>query len=147
MSKKIKIIVPSILIVVIGVAAYFIFVVNKDKRPDFVVAELKKLSIKTEGNGTSNLDFLDNYDPSVLGQICTDVGYDYKQYLGKELTFFSYPSTSFYASGEEKHPLKVGIFSYNDQIVCVYYLADVEKDANPLRPGVFPINGPGIVKN
>ena len=147
MKPKFKIIISISVFIVLGLIIYFVFLANQDKKPDFIKAELDKLTISVKEEAEKSADFLDNYDPTILSQLCSEAGYDYQPYLGKKMDFVSYKTDSLYASGEDKHPLKIGIFSYENKIVCVYFLADLEKDANPLSPAVFPVNHPSIIKN
>jgi len=147
MKAKFKIIISISTLIILGLIIYLIFLASQDKKPDFIQAELDKLAISAQAEAEKSADFLDNYDPTILSQLCLDAGYDYQPYLGKKMDFVSYRTDSFYALGEDKHPLKVGIFSYENKIVCVYFLPDLEKDTNPLSPGVFPVNHPSIVKN
>ncbi|MDP2812479.1 MAG: hypothetical protein Q8O32_02185 [bacterium] len=147
MKTKFKIIISISVVIILGLIIYFVFLASQNKKSDFISRELERLSIKADNYGEKSFDFLDNYDPIILSQLCSDAGYDYQPYLGKKMDFVSYKTDSFYVFGEDKHPLKIGIFSYENKIVCVYFLADLEKDANPLSPAVFPVNHPSITKN
>ena len=89
MKPKFKIIISISVFIVLGLIIYFVFLANQDKKPDFIKAELDKLTISVKEEAEKSADFLDNYDPTILSQLCSEAGYDYQPYLGKKMDFVS----------------------------------------------------------